>query len=398
MPLRYLIIIPLWIAVWAGLHYYLWRRLARDTGLPRFWRQVVFGLLAALAASVPVAVFSYDVAPGAAARVLAWPAFLWMGAFFYVVIALGIIDLARLVARRVRPRSAEPVDRSRREFSARLVAGAAAAAAGGLVTVGIISARGAPEVTEVPVELPRLPTALDGFRIVQLSDLHAGNTLGRGHVERLVEATNRAQPDLIAFTGDIADARPADIRDIVAPLRDLRAPHGVYYVTGNHDYYVGVDPWLEELGSLGIRVLRNERVSIGVGDDSFDLIGIDDHEAQGFGNGHGADLTRALHGSTPGRERVLLAHQPRQVSGAVKHDVGLVLSGHTHGGQIWPMHYAVQLQQGGYLSGRYLQDLTQMYVHRGSGYWGPPIRTCAPPEIARVTLRHAKTVLRTSPP
>ena len=175
----------------------------------------------------------------------------------------------------------------------------------------------------------------------------------------------------------------ASLREMVAPIGKLEAKHGVFFVTGNHEYYSGVDPWIAELTRLGVRVLRNERVTIGDGADSFDLAGVDDHSSHGFAPGHGPDLERALAGRDPARALVLLAHQPRQVRRAAKYGVELQLSGHTHGGQIWPWHYLVKLQQGGLLAGRYERQGTQLYVSRGTGYWGPPMRLGAPAEVTR---------------
>jgi predicted MPP superfamily phosphohydrolase len=160
-------------------------------------------------------------------------------------------------------------------------------------------------------------------------------------------------------------------------------------VTGNHEYYSGADPWIAYLTSIGVKYLRNQRVTIGEGAASFELAGVDDHGAHGFGKGHGEDLERAVAGRDPSRALVLLAHQPRQVRRAHKHGVDLQLSGHTHGGQIWPWHYIVKIQQGGLLAGRYDFEGTQLYVTRGCGYWGPPVRLLAPLEITRVILRSA---------
>jgi uncharacterized protein len=159
-------------------------------------------------------------------------------------------------------------------------------------------------------------------------------------------------------------------------------------VTGNHEYYAGVDPWIAEISRLGARYLRNERVAIGVGDATFDLAGVDDYSARG--KGHGEDLDAATAGRDPSRALVLLAHQPRQVRNAANYGVDLQLSGHTHGGQIWPWHYLVMIQQGGLLAGRYQEKSTQLYVSRGCGYWGPPVRVLAPLEITRVILRSPK--------
>jgi predicted MPP superfamily phosphohydrolase len=213
-------------------------------------------------------------------------------------------------------------------------------------------------------------------------------TIDRAFVQRVVDRANSLAPDLIALTGDLVDGPVADLRDDAAPLGQLRAKHGVYAVTGNHEYYAGADAWIAEITRLGACYLRNERVTIGSGNASFDLAGVDDHGAHNY-DGHGEDLPRALAGRDPSRALVLLAHQPRQVRRAAKHGVDLQLSGHTHGGQIWPWHYAVRLQQGGLLAGRYEHGGTQLYVTRGCGYWGPPVRLLAPLEITRVILRAA---------
>src|SRR5262249_14287629 len=158
-------------------------------------------------------------------------------------------------------------------------------------------------------------------------------TLGRAFIEELVERTNALQPDIVAITGDLVDASPDEIGDAIRPLAGLRAKHGVYFVTGNHEHYAGVDAWMEFLPTLGIRVLRNERVAIGEG---LDLAGVDDFS-------HGQDIGRALAGRDERNELVLLAHQPRAVHEAAERGVGLQLSGHTHGGQIWPWKYLVYL-------------------------------------------------------
>jgi predicted MPP superfamily phosphohydrolase len=241
------------------------------------------------------------------------------------------------------------------------------------------------QIVDVDVVLPRLPAVLDGFTIVQLSDLHVGPTIDRRFVQDLVDRCHGLGADLYALTGDLVDGSVRQYRDAAAPLGELRAPHGVFAVTGNHEYYHGADPWIAELGSLGVRYLRNQRVAIERDGAVFDLAGIDDHEARA--PGHGPDVGRATAGRDLGRPLVLLAHQPRQVHAAARAGVDLQLSGHTHGGQIWPWHYLVKLQQGGLLAGRYRFGDTQLYVTRGCGFWGPRVRIGAPLEITRVILR-----------
>jgi hypothetical protein len=243
-----------------------------------------------------------------------------------------------------------------------------------------------PKVVEVDVGLRRLPPSFDGFSILQISDVHIGNTIGEPFVRTMVDRVNQAKPDLIAITGDLVDGRLRSLQSAAEPLRDLRAKHGVFFVTGNHEYYSGVESWLKHLSALGIRVLRNEREAIDVDGHGFDIAGVDDHSSHRW-KGHGPDLKAAMRGRNPEREVVLLAHQPRQVHEAKRHDIGLQLSGHTHGGQIWPWHYLVKLQQGGLIRGLSKHGDTQLYISQGTGYWGPPIRFLAKSEITRVRLR-----------
>jgi predicted MPP superfamily phosphohydrolase len=212
-----------------------------------------------------------------------------------------------------------------------------------------------------------------------------GPTIGRRFMEDLVRRTNALAPDLVAITGDLVDGTVDELADALAPLGKLRARWGVYFVTGNHEYFSGVEGWLAHLPTLGVRVLRNERVAIGAGGDTFDLAGIEDYSAANY-PGYGADLPRALLGRDPARELVLLAHQPRQVLEAALHGVGLQLSGHTHGGQIWPWGWVVRLVQPCVAGLARFRDTT-LYVSRGAGYWGPPMRLAEPAEITRIRLR-----------
>lgn len=382
------------------IHHYLWRRLVRDTGVPHPWRRVMTVSLALLAVSMPLMMWASRQIDADIGRTAGWPVFLWIGFSILLLGGFLLVDMLRLLRWSVRygiprvrtgqasaPRASAPADPGRRQFFARVAGGAVVTAATGAMGMGVRAARGRIPIKEVPVVLSRLPPALDGFAIVQLTDVHVGYTISRAVIQDLVAQANAARPDLIAITGDLVDGDVATLAHAVAPLAELRAPHGVYFVTGNHEYYAGVESWLDELRRLGIRVLRNERVRIGADAASFDLAGIDDYQAVQFGNGHGADLGRAMAGRDPGREVVLLAHQPRQVHDAVRHGIGLQLSGHTHGGQIWPWHYLARAQQGGLLAGLSRHGDTQLYISRGTGYWGPPLRLGAPAELARIVLR-----------
>ncbi len=371
--------------VLGGYHYYLWARLVRDAHLPPPWRGAALALLALGAASVPLSfALSASGLPREPLRPFALAAGAWLGLSFLLLVGTLAGDLVRLALAigRAGPGPDEP---GRRVALARLLAGASTGLglAGG--AAGLASALGEVRVDRVRVALARLPGALAGTRVVQISDVHIGPTLGRAFLERVVEQVNALEPDLVAITGDLVDGTVERLREHVAPLGALRAKHGVFFVTGNHEYYSGVAAWLDELARLGVRVLRNERVSVGEGEASFDLAGVDDWTSARYARDHGHDLRRALAGRDPSRALVLLAHQPKCAAEAAELGVGLQLSGHTHGGQIFPWNFLVRLQQP-FVAGLYRLRDTWVYVNRGTGYWGPPMRVGSPAEITCLEL------------
>jgi predicted MPP superfamily phosphohydrolase len=381
---RVLLFLLVVLSIVGGVHFYLWARLVRDTQLPLPLRTWATAAIVALAVSVPATFLVMRRLSPEVARVLAWPGFVWMGLMFLaftLVLAGDIVRLLVMVGSKVASGGLDP---GRRLLVARMLGGGAAVGAGLVGAVALRRALARVEVKEVDVRLPRLAAAHDGTTIVQLTDLHVGPTIGRAFIEDIVRRTNELRPDVVAITGDLVDGSVESLRHAVEPLRDLRARCGVYFVTGNHEYFSGAGPWIAELGRLGIRVLRNERVSVG-GAGGFDVAGIDDHSAGRLG-GAPSDLGRALEGRDPSRAVVLLAHQPRAIFEAARLGVDLQLSGHTHGGQIWPFTYLVKLQQP-YVAGLHRHGDTQIYVSPGTGYWGPPMRLGTRAEITRVTLR-----------
>lgn len=357
------------------IHFYVWWRLVHQAQLPRRAYRILTLAVIAMWLSIPITTSARLWAP-AFASTFAWIPMPWMAFAGLTAVALLALELPRRVL------GTAP---SRRAFLARVTGGTAAVVAGASVVRGVASARGEHEVVDVEVKLPKLPAHLDGFTIVQLSDLHTGLTIDRDFVQRVVDRTNALSPDLIALTGDLVDGPVDDLRDDIAPLAQLRAKHGVFAITGNHEYYAGVEPWVAEITRLGARYLRFDMVTIAGG---FDLAGVDDHNAP-----VDRATVQAFDARMAARDRsrplVMLAHQPRQVRRTAEWGADLQLSGHTHGGQIWPWHYIVRLQQGGMLAGRYEHAGTQLYVTRGCGYWGPPVRLLAPLEITRVILRAA---------
>ncbi len=386
------------VALLGGMHWYLWIRLVRDPALAEPWRRILSVALVVLTFSVPIGMLALRLAPRPLDRLVPAVAFTWLGVGFLLFVAVLALDLARLaaeaaslVASYLRSTPEAPADPERRRFVARALAGTAAVATAGISAYAFRKATGPAEVNEVPVKLERLPAALSGLTIAQVSDLHVGPTIGARDVRRLVDQVNGLRPDVVAITGDLVDGGVRELGDAIGHLARLQARRGVYFVTGNHEYYSGVGPWLAELRRLGIRVLRNERVAIGDAGASFDLAGVDDYSAGGFGAGHGLDLDRALAGRDPDRSLVLLAHQPRvaAVGEAVRAGVELQLSGHTHGGQIAPWNLVVAAVFP-YVKGLYQHDEDgrsgQVFVSRGTGYWGPPLRLGAPPEVAKLVL------------
>jgi uncharacterized protein len=383
---RFLTFIAVAVGLLGTIHYYLWRRLVRDPAWRAPWQTIGSFGLTILALSV-VASMILGRGQGEFRKAAAWGGFVWLGMMFLFLVAWGAADLARAGAALARRATgAARIAPERRRFLARAVVTGASA-------VAIRTARRPPPVRPLSIRLDRLPAELHGFSIVQLTDIHVGPTIGRRFVEDVVARTNALEPDLVAITGDLVDGHVRDLAEAIAPLAQLRAPHGVFFVTGNHEYFSGVDAWVNELTRIGIRVLQNERVIIGNGAASFDLAGVDDCSAVHYGGLPPKEaVSRALAGRDSSRELVLLAHQPRSALDAEPFEVGLQLSGHTHGGQMWPFGLIVLLQQP-FAAGLHRHGRSQVYVSRGTGYWGPPMRLAVPSEITQVRLESARAAV-----
>ena len=360
-------------------HRYVWARLVRDAGWPEPWPRVLTVAVFTLAALVPLAFVAVQALPRAFNAPLAWVVYTWLGFALYLFLLTVMADGARVAAVVV---GTWPSDPERRRVLARVVAGGVAAAAGLIGAGGVVNVARGFEVRRVRIPLARLSRASSGYSIVQLTDIHVGPTIGREFVERVVSETNALAPDLVVITGDLVDGTVARLRDLVEPLRGLRPRDGVYFVTGNHEYYSGADAWIAHLRAMGIIVLRNERVSIG---DAFDLAGVDDASAHRMLAGHGQDVAKALAGRDPSRAVVLLAHQPKAVKDASRGDVDLQLSGHVHGGQLVPFNWIARLDQP-FIAGLHRVAQTWVYVSRGTGYWGPPMRVGSRAELTRIEL------------
>ncbi|QUC56222.1 metallophosphoesterase [Streptomyces sp. A2-16] len=428
------------LTVLVTANWYLWRRLFRDTtsgpGRTRRVGAVLIGGGWLLAIGALVA--ERTGAPFWLQRVLAWPGFLWLALSIYLLLAVVAGEVVRPLLRRFLerrdgrgqqaaaavpqpervpagapaeqheavsaprkpggPTSEEPgrggpvseepgepgpaallAAPSRRLFVSRVVAGAAAAAAVGTVGYGTYGVLRGPGVKRVTVPLAKLPRAAHGYRIAVVSDIHLSPVLGRGFAQKVVDTINSTQPDLIAVVGDLVDGSVKDLGPAAAPLARLKARHGSFFVTGNHEYFSGAEQWVDEVRRLGLRPLENDRTELAW----FDLAGVND--IAGESEGQGPDFAKALGDRDTARACVLLAHQPVQIHDAVDHGVDLQLSGHTHGGQLWPGNFLAEAANPT-VAGLERYGDTQLYVSRGAGAWGPPTRVGAPSDITVIEL------------
>ncbi|MFE2421315.1 metallophosphoesterase [Streptomyces hokutonensis] len=382
------------VAVLGGAHWYVWRRLVRDT--TRAWGPARVTGTAVLIAGPVLMIAALAAERGGAPfwlqRVLGWPGFLWMALAIYLLLAVLAGEVLRPLLRRFVERRGQaetaveeteaPVPEaapSRRLFVSRVVGGAAAAAAVGTVGYGTYGVLRGPSVKRVTVPLAKLPRSAHGFRIAVVSDIHLGPVLGRGFAQKVVDTINSTQPDLVAVVGDLVDGSVKNLGPAAAPLAGLKARHGSFFVTGNHEYFSGAEQWLEEVRRLGIHTLENARTEL----PWFDLAGVND--LQGESEGQGPDFGKALGDRDTTRACVLLAHQPVQIHEAVKHGVDLQLSGHTHGGQLWPGNF-IAAAANPTVAGLERYGDTELYVSRGAGAWGPPTRVGAPSDITVVEL------------
>lgn len=427
----------MFVLVFGGLlaicHAYVWHRIVRAGRLrgPAGW--ITTGLIAAGWIVILSAMAIWRAVPFRDATPYIVGAFVWLGTFFYLLSFLFVADIGRtlhwLMSRalsRIRsdrgagaptiamvdigggpvesrpdePRSQAPTSSTesgsrpasaqvgRREFLARVVASTSAVGAVGTAGFGVRSANLDVTTPEVPVRLTRLPRALDGFRIALIADTHIGPILDGRFMRRVVEKTNELRPDAVVLVGDMVDGSVAMLKDDVAALAELRSRCGTYFVTGNHEFYVGARPWMLHLPRLGVRVLSNELVAVGDerGGASFDLAGFNDIAAGRIDPVLAPDAAAVAARVTPERELIVLSHQPRTIDTSASLRAGLQLSGHTHGGQLWPFGLAVLLSQP-YVSGLHRHTATtQIYVSRGTGFWGPPMRVFAPAEITQIVL------------
>lgn len=377
------------VLIVSAITYWLHRRLVVATGLRGGWAVaantiLVVGSLAGVGAFLVGA----GVLDPAWARPLGWAGYTWIAVVFYLILGVALIGLVsliqRLVGRRRTARRDTPAP-VRPQRWLQIATAVLVVAVPVIVGYGVFEAS-RPQVTHDAVAVPDLPEQFDGLRIAFLTDLHVGPARGADYTRRVVELTNQARPDLVILGGDLADGTIDQVGADLAPLRDLRAPMGVYGVSGNHEYISDDgDSWLELWSTLGVRPLRNERVELHRDGATIDLAGVYDATAP---DPYRPDPAQALDGRDSERVLIYAAHQPRQADEVQGRGVDLQVSGHTHGGQMWPFGYAVRLQQPVVAGFGRVGDVP-VFVSRGAGSWGPPVRVGAPPQIAVLTLERS---------
>ena len=277
-------------------------------------------------------------------------------------------------------------DESRRSFLKQSLGVGIISITGTASAFGYYNARKGPSIIKQDIYLNNLPPKFENFTIAQISDLHVGPTIKRPYVEDVLNKISQINPDLIALTGDLVDGSVEYIRSDFEPIKDMIANYGTFFVTGNHEYYSGVDQWLDEIDRLGVINLINDQKIISKGDEIISIAGITDYRAHQIKPSHKSNPFEAIKSVPKKVKKIMLAHQPNSIYDVHKAGVDLQLSGHTHGGQFWPFTYPTKFANA-YLAGHYNHDGTQIYVNRGTGYWGPPLRLGVQSEITLIRLK-----------
>jgi predicted MPP superfamily phosphohydrolase len=330
-----------------------------------------------------------------ASDALSWIGYISLGVISFLFVGIFIRDILYLFGFIVQKiytlvfSSPEIVDTSKREFLLQSTNLAVLGIAGTLTAYGVYEARRKPAIVNLDIPIKNLPADFNGFKIVQITDIHAGLTVKRGWIETIADEVRQLSPDLIAFTGDMADGSVSHLQQDVAPLGELTAPYGKFFVTGNHEYYSGVEQWVNHAREMGYDVLMNEHRIISKNGSSVVLAGITDYSGGGFFPSHKSDPKKAFEGAPSDSTKILMAHQPRSLYQTDGLDLDLVLMGHTHGGQFFPWNLVATIGQP-FIKGLHVWgEKTWAYVSKGTGYWGPPVRVGARSEITVLTLRRA---------
>ena len=282
--------------------------------------------------------------------------------------------------------SQQEVDDSKRDFIKKSLTLGVLGISGVATSYGFYSSRKGPAIIEQDIFLKSLPDEFENFTIAQISDLHVGPTIKISYVDDVLRKIENVNPDLIAVTGDMVDGSVKHLSKELQPFKDMVAGYGTFFVTGNHEYYSGAESWLDETDRLGMTNLINEHRLITKNGKHIAIAGITDFRAHQIIKSHRSNPKKAIKSVDNTTAKIMLAHQPNSIYSVHHSGVDLQLSGHTHRGQFWPFTYPTKLANA-YLAGHYNHDGTQIYVNRGTGYWGPPLRIGVPAEITLIRLK-----------
>jgi predicted MPP superfamily phosphohydrolase len=374
--MNYIVFVSVFLTVMAAINFYVYRRFLRKL-TPAFSR---YAMVLPLLLMLGEVVYMLD----ALTNMIAGHPWVYLlasasvGISFMLFVVATVYDLTVTAAARV------PFDQTRRRSIKILFDVTMLVAAVSYVLRGLSQGLKAPALNTVHVDIPDFPAP--EYRIVQLTDIHVGRIIRREFIQHLVDRSNALAPDMVVITGDLIDLPVEEIRHDLAPLRELQAP--AYFILGNHEYFHGAEAALETVTQLGIRTLTNESLRIETGHSGFNLVGVNDLIGERMGE-LPPDFEAAYQGVDNGRPTIVLAHQPKSIERVAEYRCDLMISGHTHGGQIFPFGFLVMIDQP-YLYGlhRHSED-QQIFVSRGTGFWGPPLRVLAPSEISHIVIRPA---------
>lgn len=374
--MQFLIFASIFLLVMVLMNVYIWRRFLRLLAYDKAGYLLVIPTVLILGDIFFVLDIATNIIPDSPALYAISSSF--VGITFMMFVVAVIYDLTITVSKRV------PVDYSRRRTLKLIFDVTMLVAAFAYLLRGFSQGIKFPALNQVRVKVKDFP--LEKFNLVQLTDLHVGRTIKRDFVEKLVRETNKLKPDMVVITGDLVDLSIRHIKHDLYPLKDLHAP--TYFVLGNHEYFHNVGKTLAYIRELGIIPLLNEHVVIGEGDQQFNLVGLKD--VSGWrADFHPPDAAAAFNGVDQSKSCIVLAHQPRMITEMDDYRCDLMLSGHTHGGQIFPFGLLVMASQP-YLAGLHEHAPgRQIFVSRGAGYWGPPLRFLAPSEISQIIIKPA---------
>ena len=378
--------------------YITWRLCSKATFRRRWKIAMALGIVVTIFMPVLTIILRRSGIDNLVVHLLTWVGYLGVGFLSFVLSYVVIRDLvwmsfagfkmiqAKFAKPFPNPAGSGQIDNpSRRGFLVNSINYGIVATAALSTAYGIAEAKQTPQVKRVPIEIDHLPPELEGFRIVQITDLHVNPTFRRASVTEIVTVVNSLAADLVVLTGDLVDGSVDQHGYDVAPLRQISSRSGNFFVTGNHEYYSGVIEWIAEVKRLGFTVLLNEHVVVTRGQSRLLLAGVTDYRGGNYLPSHRSDPHKALSGASPADVKILLAHQPKNIFDAAKAGYDLQISGHTHGGQFFPWNLLIGFAQP-YVSGLHTHQNTQIYVSRGTGYWGPPVRMGSPSEITLIKL------------